>query len=149
MKKLIIGLVLWLSITILANVSPGGNIAASLFNALLSVEVNSGKTLYSAKLSSTGAVSNESGDWIDGDCTNPTATVYNCTLNNPQSVVLNCVFNQFSGSGGPTAVRIFSNTDNTLISVENGGRGGVLMCHNWNGSSKTIKDIMLENGFIF
>ena len=88
MKKIIAITLITLSSLAFANftdVSPGDKISASLFNqiqqtidGILDIKVTNGENLYSAFVSSTGVVSNESGDWLNGDCS-IVGSQYECT----------------------------------------------------------------------
>ena len=81
---------------------------------------------FSAQVSATGVVSNENVDWINGNCSNPSASNYTCTFNtnlkdgtSGLSSAMNCVItrDQATAAAGYTDPRVTSTTTGLTISL--------------------------------
>ena len=81
---------------------------------------------FSAQVSATGVVSNESLDWINGNCSNPSASNYTCTFNtnlkdgtSGLSSAMNCVVtrDQATAAAGYTDPRVTSTTTGLTVAL--------------------------------
>lgn len=89
-------------------------------------------TAFSAKISSTGVVTDESLDWINGNCTNATPSV--CTFNSSIfTVTPTCVVVNGAGANQPSVVAAATTSTVSVNGVNNiGGSTAVaqnLVCH--------------------
>jgi hypothetical protein len=91
------------------------NVIVGTFAGVNSTPSIANPKIFSAKVSSTGTVTDDLGDFINGNCTNASPSV--CTFNSVFSITPNCMINAFGAVGGANSARVENITAQSSSSI--------------------------------